>query len=288
MTAVVGPAAGLVVASSAEPAPAATGGPGARPRGAESHSEPAPDHRLGVEAAAAERVAAALDREVGPAGRARVRWAAVGAGLMPPSIRHCYRDGDPDDRALLRAVVRMLSTRLVSRGFSLSDPTDVGPLVARVPRGAVLKVAPTWATVGSRAELARWADRAAPRERVRRREVSLAQLVRPEPAAEDVAQVAAIRREQPVWPPPVSNGDGSRLRGGRRASVLSSGGLTPPTGCLRGARGVRCVRVRNGQVRCWECGVVSPVPERVVGPRVPWCECRELWCLHPVERVVGL
>src|SRR5690349_19466199 len=109
-------------------------------------------------------MAAALDRTVGAATSGRVPLHVLGAALAAPT-RARYEDDDPGDRRLLARVLAVLALRFEVAGWEvrdvLAEPAP-GALVAadRRPSRGVMRPR-GWADVASRAELARWADRAA-------------------------------------------------------------------------------------------------------------------------------
>lgn len=92
------------------------------------------------------------------------------------------------------------------------------------------------------------------------------------------AELAAGR----PWPPVIDE-QGSMAPRPRtvppRPLVVRNGLRDVEPGCA----GQRCVRVVGGRWRCRECGVLTPVPTPVVGPRVAGCDCGDgLICAHPV------
>lgn len=267
--------------ATSEAANSPSGTPGDRPAAAADHTDGAPVHRLGTESAAAQRIALVLDHVLGDDGHGRVPWARIGAAVAV-TTGGPYRDDDERDRMLVARIVTVFRTRLRQRGWEVREvpvvPAAGGEVMAVRATARPTMRSGSWGDVGTRGQLARWALRAGrPEWRTQARRTVQA-LIRPEPSAGAVDEVARIRAREPVWPPPITG-----ARDGGRAMARYSG---PPDtvaalrGCL-GGYGAPCANAPRGVVRCPRCGSETVCPEPWSGPRLLVCECWPAVCVHP-------
>lgn len=258
-------------------------------------------HLLGSENDAVRRMANAMDRTLGPAPSGRVPLRTLGQALAAPTGA-AYDDGDPADRALLARVLTVLALRFEVAGWELRDvlpePAPGALLTAdRRPRRGVMQP-PGWLHVASRAELARWVVRAAAGDDTDADDpddpddpgdpddddpdLDLAGQLDGTGDPNALAAARALIRAA-GGPPPVTFGGGVPVPAPSREAFVS-GGLTA-TACARsgGFPDVPCVAVYRAVYRCPTCGAPTPVPERVIGPRLLDCACLGgVICAHPV------